>query len=73
VVEVSTPLPLTIDVPSARKVADNPLRSALGDFQQVGNVSDANTRITGDQEQRVAVVREQPKIWNGTQGGLPLP
>jgi len=73
VVEVSTPLPLPIDVPRTGKVGDNALSCALGYLQQVGNVSDTNSRITGDQEQRVAVVCEQPKIWNGAQGiGVPL-
>jgi hypothetical protein len=73
VVEVATPFPLTIDVPRTRKVGDNSLGCALGDFQQVGYVSDTNSRITGDQEKRIAVVCEQAKIWNGAQGiGRPL-
>jgi len=74
VVEISAPLPLTIDVPGAGEVGDDPLGGALGDAQQVGDVPDANPRIPGDQEQRVAVVGEQPKIRNGAQGnGRPLP
>ena len=73
VVEVSTPLPLTIDVPRTGKVGDNALGGALGDLQQVGDVSDTNSRIAGDQKQGVAVVCEQPKIWDGAQGvGRPL-
>ena len=73
VVKVSTPLPLAFDVSGTGKVGDNALGGAFGDIQQVGNVSDTNSRITGDQQQRVAVVGEQPKIWNRAQAvGQPL-
>ncbi len=52
VVEVSTPLPLAIDVPRTDKVGDSALGCPLCDFQQVGDVSNTDARITGDQEQR---------------------
>jgi hypothetical protein len=73
VVKVSTPLPLPIDVPGTRKIGDNALGRTLGNFQQIGDVTDTDPRVTGDEEQRVAVVGEQPKIRNGAQGDRPLP
>ena len=68
VVDVSAPLPLAIEVPRADQVGHNALGGALGDVEKVSEISNANSRVTGDQEERVAVIREQPEVRDGAQG-----
>ncbi len=68
VVDVPAPLPLTIEVPRADQVGDNALGGALGDVEKVREISNANSWVTGDQEERVAVIREQPEVRDGAQG-----
>ena len=69
VVDVPAPLPLTIEVPRADQVGHDALGGALGDVEKVREISNANSWVTGDQEERVAVIREQPEVRDGAQGG----
>jgi hypothetical protein len=57
-----------LEVPGPGQVGDDPLGRALGDVQQAGNVSDADSRVSRNQEQRIAVVCEKPKLRRGIKG-----
>ena len=57
-VDISVPLSLAIEVTRADQVGDDALGSALGDVQLGGHISDANARVTCNQEEQIAVVRE---------------
>jgi hypothetical protein len=57
-VDISAPFSLAIEVTRADQVSDDALRGTLGDVQQSGHISDANTRVTGDEKKQIAVVRE---------------
>jgi hypothetical protein len=65
-VRVSTPLPMTIEIPSADEIGDNTLCCPLGDVQQDRKITKADSRIASDQQERVAVICKEPKVRNGT-------
>ena len=66
-VRVSTPLPMAIEIPSADEIGDNTLCCPLCDVQQGRKVTHADSRITSDQQERVAMICKEPKVRNGTQ------
>jgi hypothetical protein len=61
-VDVTSPLPIAIDVPGLGQVRDDALCSPLGDVKERGDISDTDLGIPRDQKQRVAVVRKKPKV-----------
>ena len=66
-VRVSTPLSVAIEVPSADEIGDNALCCPLSDVQQGRKITNADSRITSDQQERVAVICKEPKVRNGAQ------
>lgn len=73
-VDISATLSVAVEVPGTDQVGDDALGCTLGYVQQAGHVSDANSRITRNEEERVAVIREQPEVRDRAQGvGQPLP
>ena len=62
VVPVAPPVPLALDVPGPGEVGDDALGRPLGDPQEAGDVADADAAVVGDQEQRLAVVREEGEV-----------
>ena len=67
-VDVPPPSALAVDVASPRQVRDDALRSSLRDVEQRGDLSDSDLWIARDEEQRVAVIREKPKVRDRAQG-----
>jgi hypothetical protein len=67
VIHVSTPLPLTIEISRADEIGDDALCCPLGDVQQGRKVTNADSRVTSDQQERIAVICEEPKVWDSTQ------
>jgi hypothetical protein len=57
-VDVVATLPLTIEVSGADEVGDNALGRTLSDVQQGSYISDADARITSNDEEGIAVVRQ---------------
>jgi hypothetical protein len=61
VIEVTAPFSFTGEVPGGDQFGHDSLSSAFGDVQSRSDVTQTNTRIAGNQEQRIAVIREQSK------------
>jgi hypothetical protein len=61
-VEVPSSLAFAVDVSGPRQVRDDALRRSFGDFEQRGNFPYTYSRVTGDKEQRVAMIREEAKV-----------
>lgn len=61
---VQPPAPFTRagDVPRSVEDSDDPLRCPFGDVEQVGDVANADARVTRDEEQGDAVVGQEPEI-----------
>jgi len=68
-VDVPPALTLTLDVPGVREVGDDPLSCTLGDVEEACDIADANTLISGYQQQHVAMVRDKPELWPIDWGG----
>jgi hypothetical protein len=64
-VDVPPSLPFAVDVPGLDQIGNDALRGAFGDVEKDGDVSYANASIPGYQQERVAVIREEPKVGNG--------
>jgi hypothetical protein len=58
VIHVSAPLPFAIEIPRADEIGHNALRRPLGDVEQGRQITNADPRITSDQQKRVAVIRQ---------------
>jgi hypothetical protein len=67
-VDVATPLSFAVDVPGFDQIGDGALRCAFRDVEQYRDVSYPNPGIPSDQQQRIAVIRQEPKVGNGPQG-----
>ena len=57
-VHIPTPLPLAVEIPSANQIGDNSLRRPLSDVQQGRKITNPDPRVTSDQQERVAMIRE---------------
>ena len=68
VVDVPAPLPLAIEVPRGDQIGHDALGGPLGDVEKVGEIPNTNAWVTGDQEERVAVIGEQAEVRDGAQG-----
>ena len=67
-VEVPAAVSFAFDVSGAGEVCHDPLRPALGDTEQLGDVADPDLRIVRDQQQRLAVVRDECELRRGARG-----
>ena len=67
-VDISTAFSRAIEVPGADQVGNNALGGTLGDVEKNREIPNANPGVPGDQEERVAVICEQPEVRNGAQG-----
>ena len=61
-VEVPAACSLAFDVSRAGEVGHDPLRPALGDPEKLGDVADPDLGVLRDQEQRLAVIREEGEL-----------
>ena len=62
-VERASPFPFTIDVARFREVSDDALCRALGHAEQASEVADPDPPVVRDQQQRLAVAREERELW----------
>ena len=58
VVPVSTPLSIAIEIPGADEIGDNTLCCPLGDVQRGRQIANADSRVTSNQQEGIAVICE---------------
>jgi hypothetical protein len=61
-VEVPAALTITSEITADHEFAHDALNSTLRDVQGGGDVAHANVWVPSDEEERVAVIGQQPKV-----------
>ncbi len=67
-VQIATSFTMALDVSGPCQVGDDPLGRALCDVKQGRNVSDADPRVVGDQEESLAVTRQEREFRSRARG-----
>ena len=67
VIHVSTPLPFAVEISRADEISHNALCRPLSDVEQGRKITNADSRITSDQQERVAMICQEPEVRDGTQ------